>query len=68
MKTKTLRRLVALAGLLLAGIIIIQVLWIRNAQGLVEQQQKLIDEQKALNEKLIKLLEQNTRLLKLEKK
>ncbi len=51
MKTKTLRRLVALAGLLLAGIIIIQVLWIRNAQGLVEQQQKLIEEQQSLQEK-----------------
>ncbi len=51
MKTKTLRRLVALAGLLLAGIIIIQVLWIRNAQSLVEQQQKLIEEQQVLQEK-----------------
>jgi len=51
MKTKTLRRLVALAGLLLAGIIIIQVLWIRNAQQLVEEQQKLIEKQQALQEK-----------------
>jgi two-component system phosphate regulon sensor histidine kinase PhoR len=51
MKTKTLRRLIALAGLLLAGIIIIQVLWIRNAQQLVEKQQKLIEKQQDVQAK-----------------
>jgi len=43
--------LVALAGFLLAGIIIIQVLWIRNAQQLVEKQQKLIEKQQAIQAK-----------------
>lgn len=51
MKTKTLRRLVALAGLLLAGIIFIQVLWISNARQLVEEQQKLIREQQSIQKK-----------------
>ncbi|HLP10871.1 MAG TPA: HAMP domain-containing sensor histidine kinase [Flavobacteriales bacterium] len=48
MKTKTLRRLIALSGFLLAGIIVIQVLWIRNAQSLVDQQQKLVKQQQKL--------------------
>lgn len=51
MKTKTLRRLVALAGLLLAGIIFTQVLWIGNARQLLDQQQKLIEQQRSLQEK-----------------
>ena len=51
MKTKTLRRLVALGGFLLAGIILTQVLWINNARQLVEAQQKLIKQQRSLQEK-----------------
>jgi len=51
MKTKTLRRLVALAGLLLAGIILTLVLWISNARQLVGEQQKLIEKQQSIQEK-----------------
>lgn len=41
MKTKTLRRLILLAGISLAGIIAIQFFWIKNAQTILEEQEQI---------------------------
>lgn len=58
MKTKTLRRLIFLAGIALAGIIIIQIYWVQRAQGVLKdqiliQEKTFEQEEKKFNDRVI---------------